>query len=450
MNRGFCLLLSCICVLVPAFAPADDWPQWMGSRMDGVWRETGIIEKFPDGGPKVLWRMPIGAGYTGPSVAAGKLFVMDRTKDDEKGLGVENNIRKVGEIPGGERVQCLDVSSGKEIWSHQYDAPYKIAYPTGPRCTPTVDDDRVYTLGAMGHLICFKSESGEVVWEKKLTEVYGTRPPPWGYSSHPIVDGPRLIVPVGGEGSAVVCFDKLTGEEKWKALTSTDVAYAPLMFYEDKGERQLLVWHGDGVDSLNSESGEHYWNVIFPEKKAQAAATTIVTPRFVGNRYFISEYYSGSLLLEIGSRPPSVKEVYRTQKDDPKSEHSLNALMTTPVVKDGHVYGMTGDGELRCVKFDKNELVWSHKTLFGNKLFDFATVFIIENEGRYLMYTDGGELIIGNLSPAGYEEIDRVKILEPTGAARGRKIVWSHPAFSNGHMFARNDKEIICVDLKKE
>ena len=440
-----CLFLG---LWMPGQLAADDWPRWMGEKMDGVWRETGILEKFPEGGPKVRWRMPIGPGYTGPSVANGRLFVMDRTKDEDKGLTVENDIRKTGAIPGGERIQCLDVATGEELWSHQYDCPYKIAYPTGPRCTPAVDGEYVYTLGAMGHLKCLKVADGAVVWEKSLTELYGAKPPPWGYASHPLVDGPRLIVPVGGEGSAIVCFDKLTGAEQWKALTVSDVAYSPLMIFEQNGERQLLAWNGDGVDSLNPETGAANWHVVFPEEKVQPAATTIVTPRMIGNLYFVTEYYKGSLLLEIGSNPPSVKEVYRTYKTDPRNETSLNALMSTPVVKDGHIYGVDGDGEFRCVTVEKNELVWRDKKIFAKNPAMFGTLFIVENEGRYLMFSDEGELIIAKLSPSGFEQVDRTKILEPTGAARGRKIVWAHPAFSNGCMFARNDKEIVCIELK--
>jgi outer membrane protein assembly factor BamB len=434
----------------PCFAQGtSDWPRWMGAKMDGVWREQGILEKFPEGGPKVRWRMPIGPGYTGPSVAAGRVFVMDRTKDEAKGIGVENDIRKTGEISGGERIQCLDATTGKELWAHQYDCSYKIAYPTGPRCTPTVDDDRVYTLGAMGHLKCLLVSDGSVVWEKSLTELYGAKPPPWGYASHPLVDGPRLYVPVGGEGSGVVCFDKITGEEKWKALTVTDIAYAPLVIYEKDGERQLLSWNGDGVDSLNPETGERFWNVIFPEEKVQPAATTIATPRIIGNLFFVTEYYKGSLLLEIGSNPPNVKEVYRTYTNDPRNETSLNALMTTPVVKDGLIYGVDGDGEFRCVTVEKNELIWRDKKVFAKNPAMFGTLFVVENEGRYLMFSDEGELIIAKLSREGFQQIDRAKILEPTGAARGRKIVWSHPAFADGCMFARNDKEIVCVELTK-
>ncbi len=439
---AMCLVISCSVL-------GDDWPRWMGSQGDGVWRETGMIDKFPENGPPITWRVPVGPGYTGPSVVGDRIFMMDRTKDEGIGKEVENDIRKRGELPGGERVFCLDVKTGKILWEHNYDCPYKIAYPTGPRCTPTVDGNDVYTLGAMGNLKCLSIADGTVKWEKKLIDDYGTKPPPWGYSSHPIVDGPRLLVPVGGPDSAVVCFEKATGKELWKALTSSDVAYAPLMIYEKDGERQLLMWHGDGVDSLDPETGRHFWNHKFPEVKAQAAATSICTPRIIGNQFFITEFYSGALLLEIGSNPPSVREIYRTATEDPRHENDLNSLMTTPVVKDGLIYGVTGMGTMRCTKWSDGSKVWDNDTFMAKEPVAFATLFIVENEDKYFIFDDEGYFMIGRFSDKGYEELAKAKILEPTGVARGRKVVWSHPAFSNGKMFARNDNELICVDLKK-
>lgn len=427
----------------------DDWPRWMGPRMDGVWRETGIVDTFPENGPPVVWRREIGAGYAGPSVAAGRVYVADRIKDSGLGREVENELRKHGEIPGSERVLCLDASTGEEIWSHVYERSYKIAYPTGPRCTPLVDDDRVYTLGAMGDLICFQADDGKILWEKQINEVYEARPPIWGYAAHPLIVGDRLFVTVGGKDSAVVCFDKRSGTELWRAGNVSDVGYAPLVLHESDGPPQLIFWSGDGVQSLNPENGQAYWNIVFPEKKAQPAATSIITPQIVGDRLLVSEYYGGSLLLEIQSNPPGVREIYRTVKDDPDHARSLNALMTTPFIENGFVYGVTGDGQLRCLVLETNELKWTDPRPLGEKPADFATCFIVKNGERFFLFNDQGELIVAQLSPEGYTEVARAKILDPSGAARGRHVVWTYPAFANGCMFARNDKEIVCVNLKK-
>jgi outer membrane protein assembly factor BamB len=239
-----------------AESPENDWPKFMGPTADGVWNEENLISKFPEDGANIEWRVAIGAGYSGPAVASGRVFITDRTQDEGKGKEVENAIRDAGQVAGGERVLCLDAKTGDEIWSYSYDCPYRIAYPTGPRSTPTVDGDHVYTLGAMGRLICFSTSDGSVVWQKELTIDYNTKTPPWGYSSHPLIVDDTLFVAVGGEGSGIVAFDKTTGKELWKSVTTFDIAYAPLVMYDREKERQLIFWHADSVDSLNPKTGE--------------------------------------------------------------------------------------------------------------------------------------------------------------------------------------------------
>jgi outer membrane protein assembly factor BamB len=434
----------------------DDWPHWMGPTKDGVWRESGMIEKFPEAGAKIVWRKPIGGGYGGPAIAGQRVYVMERTADSNKGRDVENDIRAAGEIAGGERIRCMELTTGETIWEQSYDCPYKIAYPNGPRCTPAVDDDRVYTLGAMGMLMCLNAADGKVIWKKNLTDDYKTKPPVWGFASHPLIDGKKLIVPVGGEGSAVVALDKMTGEELWRNITTLDIAYAPLVIYEAKAgsatERQLIFWHAEGVAGLDPETGKQFWTIKFPEEK-NPSETSICTPRIVGNRILISEFYKGSLLLEIGSDPPAVKEIWRSHQDDPHSQKSINAMMATPVVADGHAYGIgfdsRGQGIFRCVKLDSNELVWSKADWLEEKPILFATAFAVQNDDRYYLFADNGELLIVRLSPSGFNELSRAKILEPTTPARGRIVVWCHPAFSGGRMITRNDEEIVCVDLRK-
>ena len=452
------LLATCVCTMT---ANADDWPRWLGPKMDGVWHETGMINEFPESGANVVWRQKIGAGYAGPSVVGDHLFVMDRTikekpADEKDEPEEEKNTRKAGELLGGERIRCLNVATGETVWSHQYDCPYSIAYPTGPRCTPTVDGEHIYSLGAMGNLLCLKKDTGDVVWENELTKSYETKPPLWGYASHPLVVGESLIVPVGGKGSGVVAFNKTTGEELWKSVTTLDICYAPLVMFEPAdAEKQMIFWHADGVTSLNPDSGEEYWAVKFPEER-NASQTAIATPTLCGkegDQLLISEFYKGSLLLEIGSNPPSVIEKWRQFETNPKLDKAMNSMMATPVVKDGHAYGVAyngrGQGVLRCIDLETGEMTWNRDDWMSEKPLMFATAFIIANEDKYFIFDDIGELIIGKLSPSGFEELDRAKLLEPTSVARGRDVVWSHPAYANGKMFVRNDEEIICVDLKQ-
>lgn len=440
---------------------ADDWPRWMGPKYDGVWRETGMIDKFPEAGPSVLWRQKIGAGYGGPSVAGGKIFIMERTKDEAAEANPDAGKRGARVVPGGERVICLDMKTGNELWSHQYDCPYSIAYGNGPRCTPTVDGDLVYSLGAMGRLICFRADSGDVVWEKELTKEYDTKPSLWGFASHPYVDGEKLIVPVGGKGdgkgpgTGLVAFDKKTGNEIWRAVTTHDIGYAPVVIYEPAesgGSRQLIFWHAAGITSLNPEDGTEYWFTKFPEEPNQSVVT-IATPVLIGNQLLISEFYKGSMLLELGSNPPSIKEVWRNFKLNPKLDDAMNCMLATPVVSDGFAYGVAysrrGEGVLRCIDLKTAEAKWTDEKWLADKPLMFASAFITPNEDKYFIFDDLGELIIAKLDSEGWKEMDRAKLLEPTTASQGRDVVWSHPAYSDGKMIVRNDKEIICVDLKK-
>src|SRR5262245_28584779 len=190
--------------LLLAAAPLrpDDWPQWRGPRRDGVWRESGIVEKLPAQLP-ILWRAPVGEGYSGPAVVGSRVYLTDRILDQGQS-NPEDPFSKAA-VGGTERVLCLDGESGKVLWKHQYPARYAISYPSGPRATPTVQDDRVYALGAMGDLSCLRAAGGEVLWSRNLLQDFQGKINTWGLSAAPLLDGDRVIVLAGGaQGAAVV------------------------------------------------------------------------------------------------------------------------------------------------------------------------------------------------------------------------------------------------------
>ena len=261
---------SCILLLIfSAVSRGEDWPGWLGASRDSVWRETGILDKFPEGGPKVLWRTPVAGGYAGPAVAGGKVYVHDYEATGD----VSANPGARSDRQGKERVLCLDAKTGKEIWRHEHDVPYKISYAYGPRCTPTVSGGKVYTLGAEGLLCCLDAEQGDELWSKDLKAEYKTTTPIWGFAGHPLVDGQKLICLVGGPGSVVVTFDRDTGQELWRALSANpDAGYCPPKIIEAGGKRQLLVWHPQALNSLNPETGEVYWTEkLEPHPQPEAA-----------------------------------------------------------------------------------------------------------------------------------------------------------------------------------
>jgi outer membrane protein assembly factor BamB len=176
---------------------AADWPQWMGPNRDNVWREESVLETFPEGGPRVVWRVPVAGGYAGPAVSGGRVYVTDYMT--EENVKVDNFDRK--QFSGTERILCLDEATGKEIWKHAYPVDYGISYPAGSRCTPNVHEGKVYTLGAEGDLFCLDAKTGQVVWSKNLPKDYQAKTPLWGYAAHPLIDGQKLICIVGGRGA---------------------------------------------------------------------------------------------------------------------------------------------------------------------------------------------------------------------------------------------------------
>ncbi len=420
--------------LCPALR-GDDWPQWMGPQRDNVWRETGLLEKFPSDGVKVLWRAPIAGGYAGPSVADGRVYVTDYvTKENVK---VDNFDRK--KFSGTERVLCLDEASGNVIWKHEYPVTYGISYPAGPRCTPNVNDGKVYTLGAEGQLICFEARRGAVIWSKNLTEEYNTKTALWGYAGHPLIDGNKLICVVGGPGSHVVAFDKNTGAELWRALTSTEQGYSPPTIIEAAGVRQLILFHPAGVSSVDPETGRQYWTADYEASNG----SVIMTPIKSGNLLYAAGYSNKNILLRLGTDQPSAEVLWR---DEPKT--AISPVNVQPFIENDFLYGFDQNGMLYGVELKTGRRVWeSTEPLSSKRPLGSGTAFIVRQGERCWMFNELGELVIAQLTPEGYSELDRVKVIEPTNVAFGRKVVWSAPAWANKKVFLRNDNECICVDL---
>jgi outer membrane protein assembly factor BamB len=442
-------------------AAADDWPQWLGPKRDGVWRETGLVEKFPQGGPKELWKVPVGVGYAGPAVAGGKVFVLDLVPADDAKLPA-SGFAKGARVPGKERVLCLDEKTGKKLWATDYPVEYRVSYAAGPRCTPTVDGELVYTLGAMGDLKAIKVASGEVAWSKNFMKDYEAGLPQWGFAAHPLVDGEKLICLAGGSNDRlVIAFDKKTGKELWASQSCQgDFGYCPPMIYEFGGKRQLVIWHARAVVGLEPDTGKRIWRVDFDAK----ASLTAPTPRKVGDdRLFITSFYNGSMLLKVGADKADVVWRSKARGERPNQTADLSSIMCTPVVDGEHIYGVCSYGQLRCIEANTGKRVWESMRATRGKLTPakvaddpepaegerWSLAFLIPNGDRYFLFNEQGDLIIAKLSPKGYEEIDRAHVIDPTNTMAGRKVVWMHPAFANRCVYARNDKELVCLSLEK-
>jgi len=429
-------LLFAVLFVAPSVAQADDWPQWMGPKRDNVWREEGILEKFPKDGPKILWRAPIAGGYAGPAVSGGKVFVADYvTSADVK---IPNFDRK--EFTGTERVLCLDQKTGKEKWKHEYPVKYTVSYPAGPRCTPNVHDGKVYTLGTEGNLFCFDAESGKILWEKNLKTEYKTKSPLWGFAAHPQIDGKKLITLVGGDGSHVVAFDKDTGKELWKAGSQTDQGYSPPLITEAGGKRQMIVAGTKAIYSVNPETGEEYWKTPFTVDNG----CVVMTPVRSGEYLFVGGYNGKSTVLKLAADKPGVEVVWANKKDA-----SISPVNVQPFLQDKVLYGYDDSGAMFAVELPSGKRLWDSGGPVGEKVVASGTAFIVKNGERFIFFAETGHLVLGNLTAKGYEETDRAKVIDQTNTAWGHKVVWCAPAYADKKAYIRNDKEIICVDLAK-
>jgi len=423
---------------------ADDWPQWQGPQRDGVWRETGILRQFPAEGPKVRWRAPLRAGYTGPAVADGRVYVMDRlpASDAAAGTNATPSVK-----PAQERVLCLSEADGHVLWQHEYECRYTVSYPAGPRATPLVNQGKVYTLGAEGNLFCFEAGTGKVVWSHAFKKDFGVGAPLWGFAGHPVVEGNKLICLVGGQGSTVVAFEKDTGRELWRALSAKEPGYAPPMIYQAGGCRQLILWHPESLNSLDPDTGRLYWTQPFECK----AGLTIATPRQLGDLLFVTAFYNGPLMMRLAPDRPEAKLLWRGQSNSEMKTDGLHSIISTPFLEDGHIYGVCSYGQLRCLKAQTGERLWeTFAATTDGKAVRWANAFLIKNGEVFFLPNEQGDLIIAKLSPEGYKELSRAHLLDPLNRDPGRRVVWSHPAFANRCVYTRNDQEIACFSLAAE
>jgi len=433
IKRAGQILILAMCIFIPAFS--EDWPEWRGKGRIGIWNESGILDEFSEKGLTVVWRTPIHAGFAGPAVAAGRVFVTD--------------FEATAGLKGTERALCLDEKSGKILWTRAWEVNYgKISYPVGPRATPTVDVDRVYIVGATGTLICLSTRTGDVIWQKDYAKDYGMQMPTWGITSAPLVDRDRLIAIVGGQPDAkVMAFDKMTGKEIWRALPSdSEQGYCQPVIFEVGGIRQLIIWHPSAVVSLDPLTGKVYWQQPFRINMGM----TLATPVLSGTHLLVSSFYNGSMLLDITGEAARV--LWKGKSDSEINTDSLHAVINTPVIDGDYIYGICSYGQFRCLDLKTGERVWETMEVTKEKA-RWASGLIVRQGDRYFINNDRGELIIAKLSPKGYQEISRTQLIKPTTNSGNRRelgaVNWSHPAYADRCVFARNDEEIVSVSLAK-
>ncbi len=429
------LLLLVAGILLAAATPfADDWPEFRGAGRRGVWNETGIIDRFPAEGLKVLWRVPVKAGYSGPAVAGGRVFLTDFVATDATGQR------------GSERLLCFDEKTGKLLWQQQWDASYgAFAFTNGPNATPTVDGDRVYALGTAGNLVAVNAVTGQILWKKDFVKDLGAEYGTFGFSNAPIIDGDRLIALVSHTPDGkVMAFDKVTGKEIWRALkTPGEIGDSQPILIDAGGTRQLIVWDTAAVTSLNPSTGATYWTQPFRSSMNIAMAHS-------GTRLLVSTFYEGPLMLELDEKRPAARVAWKGNAKSEIDTDKLHATLTTPIIDGDFVYGICSYGQMRALDARTGERIWESQAATVERA-RWASAQIVRHGDRVVITNDRGEIILARLTPAGYQEISRTPLIKPTTDPRGRRklgaVNWMHPAYANKHIYARNDEELIAVTL---
>lgn len=390
---------------------AADWPQFLGPTRNDVSTETGLAATWPKKGPAVVWEKDIGDGYSGPVVVGDRVILFHRVGDEEV-------------------VECLSAADGTTKWKKGYPTKYRDALGKGdgPRSTPLVADGWVYTLGADGVLQCLKLENGDKAWRRALHEDYEVRKAYFGVGTSPLLEGGRLLVNVGGAGGAgIVAFNKDDGKELWK-IDDHDASYSSPVAVDILGRRQAVFLTREGLASVDPADGTIRYSKHW--RSRIDASVNAATPIVVDDQIFLTACYgTGAVLLR--ARKDGLEEGW-------KSDEVMSCHYGTPVYQDGYLYGFDGRQEdgarLRCVEMKTGKIRWTKE--------GFGCGAMIAADGKLIILSEDGDLVLAKVNPEKYEELARATVL-------ANRPVRAPIALADGKLYGRDSRKLMCWDLSK-
>jgi outer membrane protein assembly factor BamB len=373
--------------------------------------ERGLLNEWQAGGPRVLWRIPVGEGFSSISVRQGRLY----TLWDE------------GE---SEYLVSLDAATGKELWRHRVDGSFTNSWGNGPRSTPAVDGEVVYAVSARGKLHAVTAREGRAIWSHDLAAEYGGTIPGYGYASSPMIEDGRLFVEVGGKDDlAFIAFDKSTGEVVWASQTDAAAYSSPLAITVD-GVRQVAFFSASGLFAVAPEDGrllwQHPWDSSCP---ATGIPTNVAHPIFIPpDKIFVSNGYgtlTGSEVFRIFRRGEefATETVWRSEK--------MRNLLNSSVLHDNYIYGFD-IGILKAIDAATGEEKWKAR--------GFERGSLIAADGKLIVLGEQGKVALVEATPSGYRERGSAQILQ------GK--TWTAPTLAEGRLFVRNQSEMVSLDLR--
>ena len=405
--RRLAILTMFLCL--PATRAAD-WPQWLGPIRDGSSAETVAPWQEP---LKIRWKEPVGEGHSSPVVAGGKVYLFSKVKD--------KNV---------EQLEAFDAASGHRLWQQSYErGNFKGLFGNGPRGTPAVVGDKVYTFGISGILSCFDAAKGSLLWQVDTLKQYDVKNLFFGASGSPLIEGDRVLINVGGKGASIVAFDKDSGKEVWKTLDDKASYSSPIAI--GKGDtRQAIFLTAEGLVAVRPQDGKVLWQSAFKDALSESSTT----PVLAGTMLIGSSITLGTLGLQWEG-----DKVTRMWVND-----ELTCYFSTPIGVGGtHLYLVTGtkppalniQARLHCLELRTGRTLWTRKDKVGN----YHAALLRTGDNKLLLLEEAGSLVLVDPDPKEYRELARAKICGKT---------WAHPALANGRLYVRDDKELLCVDLK--
>jgi outer membrane protein assembly factor BamB len=385
-----------------ASALADDWPHWRGPNHNGISREQGWLDQWPQSGPPVVWKASVGTGFSSVAVSQGRLYSM----------GNQDNT---------DTVYCLDAATGKPLWKHSYKSDLgDHLFEGGPTATPTIDDGQVYTLGRWGDLFCFDALSGRVLWSKNVQKETNARVPDWGFAGSPLIHDNLLVLNVGKAGTAV---EKITGKVVWRSEDEA-AGYSTPVPLQRGGDWFALVSSGNAFTAVNIKTGKELWQIRWVTRYGVNAADPILA----GDHIFLSSGYTkGAALFKTGERAPA--EVWHNK--------NLRNQFSPSVLLDGFLYGIDGDttsdAVLKCLELKTGEVRWTQEGVGSGSL--------MAADGKLIVLTDAGKLMVAKASPEGFTPSAKAQVLE------GK--CWTVPVLAGGRIYCRNAAgDLVCLDVR--
>lgn len=409
------LALAALVLAVPTAVPplralaTDDWPQFLGASRDGVYRGVPLADSWPAGGPRALWTKPVGAGFSGPVVADGKLILFHRVKSEEV-------------------IEALNPMSGAPLWRYAYPTNYRddFGFDEGPRAVPVVANGIIYTFGAQGQLHAVGLADGKRRWSEDTATRFKVAKGFFGAAGSPIVDDGRVLANIGGRGAGIVAFDAATGKVLWTA-TDDEASYSSPVIATVAGRKLAIFLTRAGLAGLDPATGA----VVFrrPWRARAAASVNVASPIVVGQELFVSaEYGPGAGLLRIDGS---------TLTDVWTGVDSLTTHYATPVLADGILYGYHGRQEfgpsLRAVEWRTGKVRWSQE--------QFRAGSILLAGARLVIVRENGELVLADATPDAFRPRARAQVLPA--------VVRAFPALANGILYVRNETTLAALDLRK-